>query len=374
VGSFTNPSGYVTTAQFEYGTTITLGSSTAPTSYAAVGPISVSATLSGLAGGATHYYRLRTENSDGVFTGAVKTFTTFATPQVLASGLNEPLSLHLQGGDAYWVEIYGDVVRKVPTSGGAVSVVGTSAMGGNNASLALDATDLYWADDQTIWKVSLTGGPVTTLVTGQSTISALRRHASELYWREYWGGVGARFGGIMKMSTAGGTVDTLVTVITPDGIPFVGSLVVDGTGIYWTDRWGGTINWRALGGGPTVVLALGLTGPDNLIHDGGMLYWTEASSVRKMPETGGAITTITTGDMGAWGLAKDATHVYWVDGGSQIKKADLSTGVAVTLAVGQVNGCCNNVSDVAVDGRSVFCIVVGNQYYPPLGSVRKIPK
>ncbi len=365
-GSFTNPAGFVTSAWFEYGATPALGATTAASNYAAPGPIPVTATLTGLPGGTTFHYRLATQNSDGVFSGAVKTFRTLFTPQVLASGLNAPVWLHLRAGEAWWVEVYGRAVKKVPTTGGPVTVIATSPMGGNQASLTFDALSVYWADYRTIWKSSLMGGPVTTLVSDRNDMRVLRHHASELYWREHRA--------IVKMSIAGGAVDTLVT--GSDQIQFQGDLLVDATGMYWSSYYGGTIHWRGLGGGPEVVLALGLTEPHFLIHEGGQLYWADQTGVRRMPDTGGAITTIVaTGYyVRLRGLDKDATHIYWADDAGSIRRSDLFGATIETLAVGQVGSYSSAATDLHVDDLGVYWIMPGSYYNPPLGEIRRLPK
>jgi len=75
-GSFTNPSGYTTTAWFEYGTTTTYGSSTAPGEYTTEETFSIAVDISGLTGLTTYHYRLVTQNAEGVSYGADKRLST----------------------------------------------------------------------------------------------------------------------------------------------------------------------------------------------------------------------------------------------------------------------------------------------------------
>ncbi len=72
-----NPNGFVTTAAFEYGTTLSYGSSASVTLSSSNGtlPQNVSAVLTGLNPGTTYYYRLTATNVDGAATSTGGTFT-----------------------------------------------------------------------------------------------------------------------------------------------------------------------------------------------------------------------------------------------------------------------------------------------------------
>jgi hypothetical protein len=281
-----------------------------------------------------------------------------AQPQILASGLNAPADIQLDAASVYWVEIYSDAVKKVPINGGTTTIVASSNIGGNNGSLAIDATHIYWADSSTIWKTELVGGPVTVLASGLNNISYLRVYSIDLYFRSN--------SGIEKVDLETGTVTTLVPAESP--IDFYGGLAVDATGIYFPDHWKGTIFKSSLDGKQITTLAAGLNEPQSLLLDSGFLFWAEKESIRQMSSTGGTITTIVS-DISPNQIAKDDTHIYWTDYyGGTIYKADLDSGAVVLLAAAQVEP-----SSLTVDANSVYWICSGNQYYPPLGSVKKVP-
>ncbi len=77
-----DPRGGATTYVFEYGTTLSFGSVTAPEDVPGVafGATPVTARVSGLTPGTTYYVRLVAANAQGTRLGAVRSFTTVGTP------------------------------------------------------------------------------------------------------------------------------------------------------------------------------------------------------------------------------------------------------------------------------------------------------
>jgi hypothetical protein len=121
------------------------------------------------------------------------------------------------------------------------------------------------------------------------------------------------------------------------------NLISDGTYLYLDD--GVSVKRLPLGGGPMTTLASGRPGIRQLLIDPASIYWTEMGTcedggtlcvprgnVVQMPIDGGTPVTLATDTSPAWGLAKDATRVYWSDEGTNIMSAPLDGGVATTLA------------------------------------------
>ena len=355
-GSFVNPIGFTTTIWFDYGTTPGYGSVTPQQVFAAVGPISVFEDLTGLQGATTYHFRLVTQNSGGTFNGGDKTFNTLGGVQILATGLDAPIEIRLDGTSVYWVEIYGSAAKKVPLGGGSVTVVGSSVMGGNNAGLAIDATDAYWSDWSTVWQTTLGGGAAQTVLSGRQNIFHIHRYGSDLYWWEEWA--------IWKMDL----VTSVTSPIVTGPSLFQGRVQTDPTGVYWTDIFGGTVEMRDHVGGPVVTLAVGLTRPLYLLLDSGVLFWAEDTAIQSMPAGGGTITPLVTG-IDPTALAKDGTHVFWANSRTEVRKVEIASGVETTIVVGETD-----IMDVEVDAASVYWLVGGSNFFPPLGSLKKAPK
>lgn len=84
VSGTVNPRGTDTHYHFEYGTTSSYGTNTAPTNAGAgTTDVGASANLAGLAGNTTYHYRLVATSSAGTATGADQTFTTTTSEAVI---------------------------------------------------------------------------------------------------------------------------------------------------------------------------------------------------------------------------------------------------------------------------------------------------
>jgi sugar lactone lactonase YvrE len=135
---------------------------------------------------------------------------------------------------------------KAPLEGGAVT---TLASGQQPDSMALDSSNVYWANDSmpsSLVKVPIGGGAVSTLVTTaafglpQDTIGGIAVDAVHVYWD-------SEYGFVMAMPLAGGAVVTLAsnqvpvaggtptTLATPGG----NSIALNASLVAWTDIYSG---------------------------------------------------------------------------------------------------------------------------------------
>ncbi len=106
VAGSANPSGFATTARVEYGTTTAYGSSTSAQSMGAgTSVVQLSASLTGLAPGATYHFRIVASNRDGASAGPDATFTTTATAKPgPAPALSAPVLSALKQSASKWRE------------------------------------------------------------------------------------------------------------------------------------------------------------------------------------------------------------------------------------------------------------------------------
>lgn len=161
--------------------------------------------------------------------------------------------------------------------------------------IAVNATSVYWATDNTIRKTSINGGAVTTFNNSPAGAWYIVLDATNAYW--------STGNGIMRAPLAG-------------GMPSVLTLIP---------------NWSSYG----------------IAINGGFIFWTNdsAHTVMKVPIIGGAAMQLAAVGGNAYGLDVDATNVYWL--GSGLKKASVNGGAIMVLAnTGGIH--------VAVDGSNAY--------------------
>jgi hypothetical protein len=85
----------------------------------------------------------------------------------LASGQRMIGGLAADGSDVFWSLTFDGQILKVPRSGGAPTVVADMQSAAYAYGLVIDATNLYWCDQESIVKVSKAGGTPEILAAGR---------------------------------------------------------------------------------------------------------------------------------------------------------------------------------------------------------------
>jgi hypothetical protein len=200
------------------------------------------------------------------------------------------------------------------------------------------------------------GRCVVTLASGQSSPMAIAVDLTDVYWANSGtpgtGGFSNGTGSIVKIPTGGGDPVTLAT-----GQDGPNAIAVDGESVYWTNYGSGSAGSVVsvpLAGGAAVTLASGQAGPQSIAIDGTSAYWTNGNGgVMKVPLAGGALTTLVAGSAvppgiaAATGIAVDGTYVYWAagpdvmsvptDGGTPSILASHDDGVTFAISVDTTN-------------------------------------
>jgi hypothetical protein len=256
----------------------------------------------------------------------------------LASGISGPYDVRVDATDVYFDGFYNSpgFVAKVPIGGGAVTTL-VQGMGQQPMGLAIDATNLYWVDDGagTVMANPLAGGPAVTLASGQTTPSRIAVDRTNVYWTNDVPGT------VMKMPIAGGTP---IALATGQNQPY--PLTVDATNVYYGTQT--SLMKVPLDGGGPVTLASGVL-PIGVAVDSSFAYFTSGASVMRVPLAGGTTVTLATGANPMF-IVLDGTNVYWADDNAgTVMKAPVAGGSATTLASGA-----GEAFGIAVDATSVY--------------------
>jgi hypothetical protein len=192
--------------------------------------------------------------------------------------------------------------------------------------------------------------------------------ATNLYWSGY-GPNDDDTASLWKMPLDHGEATALATGFVNDPI------AVGPSGVYGTGAVDGgvTIVSAPLAGGTTtaIVPASSLQqtfASYGIAVDATSVYWVAFSdpcTVMKAPLGGGSPTTLGSAPGSGIGIAMDATSVYWITS-QAVTKVSLTGGTPVTLAAITTFG--QGIQGIAVDDANVYWTDGGNP-----GSVRKVP-
>ena len=207
---------------------------------------------------------------------------------------------------------------------------GTPPKVGDNACLAIDATNVYWGTGLaagSVWKVPITGGAPVQLIGGQAAPHGMASDGTTLFYGNQ--GTAATCTGTIESIPIGGTTSTQIAM--GQCVPL--DVAVDAKNVYWTNSGDGSV-WQSDKTNPNPMKIAGGNGasPGYLRVDATSVYFTSASNgmgvVSRVPIGGGTVTAVTSSVPSPGHIAIDATHAYFGSRG---------TTTAAILAVG-LNG------------------------------------
>lgn len=216
-------------------------------------------------------------------------------------------------GQSIYVADVGSI-KKLPIDGGFPEIlysmgIDQSTVGHIN-DITSDGSYIYWTEDiaSAVRRMSLSGGPVTTLSTATSAHAGKIAVASgSVYWLDDLSTAGYS---LRKLPVAGGTLSTIATSIqSPTG------LEVDADNAYFAEHDTGDIRKVSVNGGPVTTLYDGTPrdSPSQITQDQTHIYWSNQTQVARVAKTGGGFTfyELVVKDSGQ-GIAVNDSAVFFV--------------------------------------------------------------
>jgi hypothetical protein len=175
-------------------------------------------------------------------------------------------------------------------------------------ALAVDATSVFWIEAQAV-KSAPKGGGGSVTVLGDSQLGpvGLALDATNVYWAN---SLGAAIMTAAKGAAGGATV--VAAANQPAGV------AVDSTYVYWVNKGDGAVLRVAKSGGgqPLPVATVSSGTPTSIAVDDTNVYVSTDAAILQGPKAGGALTTFVScsASSGLTSVVVDAVTVDWVCG------------------------------------------------------------
>jgi hypothetical protein len=233
--------------------------------------------------------------------------------------------------------IAGEAIERMPLEGGVPEVLVSGSELGLVSDIATDAAFVYSVGTSTdgygaVNKISVTGGPLTTLASIAEADGAVSvvLSGTTLFWNEVNAAV------VESLPVTGGTPLQIATSQW-----HVSGIAVDDSYVYFTDDWSYVVQRVPLGGGSVTMLAPG-DSPGGVAVDATSVYWADFYSIKKAPKTGlvggGTPTVVVAGQTGIYSITLDATNLYWSDASAgTVNMIPIAGGEPRILATGQLS-------------------------------------
>ncbi|MBA3396421.1 MAG: hypothetical protein H0T89_27570 [Deltaproteobacteria bacterium] len=228
----------------------------------------------------------------------------------IATGQRGPSSLDATTDRLYWVntgthsmDFRDGSVRWSAKTGGADNELATSYF---PAALAVDGDTVYWVeiDGQRVRQIGTSGTGAMTLDDSPTHKTSIAVTPTRIVWT-----ASSDMADVVSMNRVSGDRTTLSTAEYSPG-----SAVVIGDDVYWVVRHAlsdsGSIRVSRNGAAPVDIVSDEYY-PAGLVADGSSLYWTSDGRIRTVALAGGAARSLVTERGAIGGLAIDAEHVYW---------------------------------------------------------------
>ena len=277
-------------------------------------------------------------------------------PITLASGEGMPWAIALDATNLYWANYTEGTVKRLPIAGGPAAVIASGLL--EPFDLAIDQDSAYVIDRRAVALKRmplLAGSAPVILAGGGHDILGVAVYGGYVYWTDP--DSAARGGGVWKLPTDSSPTDGGTGVlVAAESSPF--RITVTPTGIFYLKytNMDAVMKVPLSGGTPVVLAAIANDTQDafDIVADTTDVYWTMSSAgkVLKVSQNGGPIITLASGQGWGFALAIDQSDVYFGADLCSIRRVPKSGG-AVTLLT---NGQGGYVHDMVVDDQAVYWV------------------
>lgn len=187
-------------------------------------------------------------------------------------GPNGIVDLAVSGAELFFLEE--TTIRRLATSGGAAVTVSSHIGLHQPFKLLVDATRVYWADMAGVYAAPRAGGPAVALAQNLAAVNDIATDGLHVYFGE------GDAGRVARVAVGGGAVEFVGTASVFSRIP----IAVTGADVYWRDASLQRIQRRSKASGAESTLVTGVQMGDvigdTLIVDGTGVAWTEVPGGR----------------------------------------------------------------------------------------------
>ena len=218
------------------------------------------------------------------------------------------------------------------------------AMAQSARCMATDADHVYWKNSDGLIVGAPKAGGTIEVSHFETPVAADARCGLAVDGKQIYG-TAQQYGKIVKLDLESNGE----WVIGSNGSFFgqlagPSSLALDETWIYVTEYEGGTVKKLPKSGtGDAIVIASGLTHPDNLLIDDSFVYWVDVGTtggdgglstdgaVMKVSKDGGDVTTLVGGLTFPDGFTRNGRRLYWIDWNGELNAVDTDGQNRATL-------------------------------------------
>lgn len=234
--------------------------------------------------------------------------------KILASAGGTPRMIALGDSSVFWAtyEGGGGKVLSVPKEGGEIKELATGQI--NPCGVAVGGTYLYWTTGYNanqgsgnIWRSNLDGSNPQSIVSGKHLFSVFAAPGVLSWVNSY------ESGSVYRASLDASNADAVA-----NSVAWAVSTFSNGTHTAWVSDGSadgkGEVHVKETGG-ISVSLAKNRSFPRSVLIDQGFVLWANSGqlggTIERAPVSGGATETLTNGQLAPWGLAVDASSIYW---------------------------------------------------------------